>query len=446
MTTLEYITSIEDVKVGDKVFVTTDFPVLKKEWLACDNGPMSDADMRGYCGCSATVTEVEDDDDTVQLQWVTMDTQWIPALACVRNLPKDQQKTAPMPFIPQFNGTGAENMATEGGQLNYLSSCEECKINQTVYVTTCFKTLREKWEECGLGTLSDDDLRAYCGCPGIITEIEDDDDTLQLQWITMDTQWIPLEACVLDLPADQRKDAPASFIPRLNGTGADNDAELVYLTIDEVKVNERVFVTPDFELLKKEWEAAEMGKMSDNDLRGYCGCGGRITEVEDDDDTVQLEWLTMDTQWIPVACCTRDLPKDQQRDAPMSFIPRLNGTGADNMAEEFELKYLTSIEDAKGGATVYVTTDFEKFKQEWKECELGPLSDEDLKAYCGCPGKITEIEDDDDTLQLQWLNMDTQWIPALACVHDLPESQRKTAPQAFIPKMNGTGADNMADE
>merc|ERR1719499_2901152 len=92
------------------------------------------------------------------------------------------------------------------------------------------------------------------------------------------------------------------------------------------------------------------------------------------------------------------------------------------------LKYIETIDEVKVGETLYVTHDLKPFKKEWKAAELGELKDEDLEIYLGCPGQVTEIESDDDTVQLQWINMDTQWIPIKACARDLPQILRRDGP------------------
>merc|ERR1712045_1031412 len=195
-----------------------------------------------------------------------------------------------------------------------------------------------------------------------------------------------------------RRDVPATYIPSMNKA----EGGLEYLTCEEVKNGETVFVTHDLKPFKKEWKACELGELKDEDLEIYLGCPGEVMEIESDDDTVQLQWINMDTQWIPVKACTRDLPKDLQRDVPATYIPSMNKA-------EGGLEYLT-IAEVKTGETVFVTHDLKPFKKEWKASELGELKDADLEIYLGCPGKIVDIESDDDTLQLQWFNMDTQWI------------------------------------
>lgn len=353
--------SIDNIKNGQTVYVTTDLKKLKAEWEEAGLGNLSDNDLSTYMGCPGKILEVEEDDDTVQLEWVNMDSMWIPAMACVPNLPESARKTAPAAFIPRLNGEGADNMEEEIAAKqastyvppagDYIADIESAKCGSTVYVTNDLKKLKAEWEEAGLGNLSDNDLMAYTGCPGKILEVEEDDDTVKLEWINMDSMWIPALACVKDLPESVRKTAPVAFIPRLNGEGADNMEEEIaakqadytpptgdYLKIEGVKVNDSIYVTNDVNVLKKEWEEAGLGTLSDADLAIYTGCPGKVLEIEEDDDTVKLEWLTMDTMWIPVMACVKDLPKAVTKPAPAAFIPRLNGEGADNMESEIAAK------------------------------------------------------------------------------------------------------------
>merc|ERR1719510_814518 len=96
----------------------------------------------------------------------------------------------------------------------------------------------------------------------------------------------------------------------------------------------------------------------------------------------------------------------------------------------------TSIDEAKTGETVYVTTDLKLLKAQWAECELGNIDDATLESYLGCPGKILEIEEDDDTLNLEWVTKDTQWIPIQACFDDLPAADKRHAPFQLTEMVN----------
>eukprot|EP00484_Ammonia_sp_Unknown_P028413 CAMPEP_0197033234 /NCGR_PEP_ID=MMETSP1384-20130603/11700_1 /TAXON_ID=29189 /ORGANISM="Ammonia sp." /LENGTH=130 /DNA_ID=CAMNT_0042463017 /DNA_START=74 /DNA_END=462 /DNA_ORIENTATION=+ len=81
-----------------------------------------------------------------------------------------------------------------------------------------------------------------------------------------------------------------------------------------------------------------------------------------------------------------------------------------------EGEYFQSVEDdgVVEGQTVKVTLNAKRFDEMWDEAELGV--NDDKKMYLGAVGKVMEIEEDDDTVQLRWANYDTCWIPIKACV------------------------------
>jgi len=408
-------TSVDDVKLGQTVYVTSDFSRLKKEWEIAELGPIEDKDMEAYCGCPGKIVEIEDDDDTLQLEWLTRDTQWIPLSACVSDLPEKEKRDAPFQICEMVN---------EPQPMEYYTSIDEVKVNETVYVTTDFKVLRKEWTESELGPISDQDLESYCGCPGKVKEIEDDDDTVMLEWLTKDTQWIPILACVVSVEEKFRKAAPFQVCEMVN-----EPQPLEYFTdIEDAKMGDRVFVTPDFKELRKQWTECELGPITDEDLEAYCGCPGIIKEIEDDDDTVMLEWLTKDTQWIPFVACVKDVEEKLQKAAPFQVCEMVN--------EPQPLEYFTDLEQAELNSTVYVTTDGAQLRKMWTECELGPITKEDLESYCGCAGVIKEIEDDDDTVQLEWNTKDTQWIPFFSCVKNVEEKDRKHAPYQICEIVN----------
>lgn len=74
---------------------------------------------------------------------------------------------------------------------------------------------------------------------------------------------------------------------------------------------------------------------------------------------------------------------------------------------------ITCVEEVGHGNILKVTTCLAILEYEWNESELGPH--DELQMYLGCVGKIIEIEEDDDTVQLQWGNMNHCWIPIRAC-------------------------------
>mmetsp|Transcript_104147 Transcript_104147/g.127233 ORF Transcript_104147/g.127233 Transcript_104147/m.127233 type:complete len:146 (-) Transcript_104147:47-484(-) len=87
-------------------------------------------------------------------------------------------------------------------------------------------------------------------------------------------------------------------------------------------------------------------------------------------------------------------------------------TGNDDIKED----YFVGAEDNRisEGMTVKVTLDPKKLKDCWESAELGP--NDALHKYCGCIGKVIEVEEDDDTFKLRWENLDTCWMPIKACI------------------------------
>jgi len=427
--TLDYLTDIESVKVGQWIYVTLDFAKLKAEWIESDLGKMDDEDLKSYLACKGQITEIEEDDDSVQLEWCTMESMWIPLKACVTSLPEGVAKDAPgAAFIPAFNGIGT----AEEGSLKYYEACDQVKEGDMLFVTPDFKILKTQWKECDLGHMTKEDMMAYTRCRGKVVEIEEDDDTVKLEWITMDSQWIPIRACVRTFDGTEHtaKDAPAAaFVPAFNGIGTAEEGSLKYYeACDQIKEGMTVFVTPDFKILKTQWKECDLGHMTKEDMEAYTRCRGKVVEIEEDDDTVQLEWITMDTQWIPVRACVKTLEGTgfTPKDAPAAaFVPAFNGVGT---AEEGSLKYYDSVDQVKEGDTVWVTSDYSMLKSQWKEAELGKIAKKDQMSYCGCSGTIKDIEEDDDTVQLQWANFESQWIPIRACVRSLPKADQKALP------------------
>jgi len=73
----------------------------------------------------------------------------------------------------------------------------------------------------------------------------------------------------------------------------------------------------------------------------------------------------------------------------------------------------SSLDGIEESHQVQVTGDLELLTEKWKSAGL-PENDE-LPAFCNHIGKVVEIESSDDTLQIQWGNYDTCWLPAFAC-------------------------------
>merc|ERR1712129_501252 len=72
-------------------------------------------------------------------------------------------------------------------------------------------------------------------------------------------------------------------------------------------------------------------------------------------------------------------------------------------AEDVKEEYFESVEDTgiKTGGTIKVTSSIKRLDAMWIEAELG---------------EVMELEEDDDTVQLRWLNYDECWIPIKACI------------------------------
>merc|ERR1712129_663818 len=71
------------------------------------------------------------------------------------------------------------------------------------------------------------------------------------------------------------------------------------------------------------------------------------------------------------------------------------------------------VEMVGSGNVMIVTSDINELTKEWKCSELGPH--DDLQCFLGCKGKVIDIEEDDDTVKLEWANLDNHWLPVKAC-------------------------------
>jgi len=228
---------------------------------------------------------------------------------------------------------------------------------------------------------------------------------------------------------DRADEAPA--VDSCCGSGARaavaDDFEWNYLTeTSEDIVGKHVRVTTDLAKLEGDWKDCTLGE--NDELEGYCGHVGKVMDIEEDDNTLQIRWGNLDTCWVPVASC-----------APAAKLePTVPGVanswlyeGKDEEAPEAQAEketYFDSVEDdgVEAGTLVQVTKSVEKLQQEWAEAQLGEI--DDLQPYCGAVGKIMEIEEDDDTVQLRWANLDTFWIPIKACTKT--NEAKESIPQA----------------
>jgi len=200
-------------------------------------------------------------------------------------------------------------------------------------------------------------------------------------------------------------------------TNAVNEGKLL-TSVDDVKVGMTVRVTSNIETLNSEWNECGLG--SHNELAAFLNQIGKVTEIEEDDDTLQLTWENYDTCWIPLRACS------DANGAKPTLPGMANSWLGDSKAEPEQVKeakansesetLFEGVEDdgVKVGNMVRVTNNKDILEKAWTEAELGANDTKDT--YCGTIGKILEIEEDDDTVQLQWGNFDTVWIPVKACM------------------------------
>merc|ERR1712228_60590 len=89
----------------------------------------------------------------------------------------------------------------------------------------------------------------------------------------------------------------------------------------------------------------------------------------------------------------------------------------DMSMDYYEPIYFMSIHEKilRIGMNIKVTNDQQRLAFYWKECELGNIGEKYLEQYLNKIGKITKIDEDDQTVQLRWGNYLTAWIPIQAC-------------------------------
>jgi len=239
---------------------------------------------------------------------------------------------------------------------NYLKGVDDKYAGKNFRVTKDLKLIEQAWKDCQLGP--NDDLKPYCGQIGLCIQVEEEDNTLQLRWGNMDTCWIPAKACA---PAGDRK-------PTIPGTECD-------------------------------WLPPPGLEQYHEDEKTGGGGGGRVSGMVHS----VVEKVEHVGSKIKDTVDHILHPSSKQHD---------NKNNEENINEEL----FDSVEDdyIKTGKHVQITHNLSKLETAWKEAELG--ANDELKPYLGCVGKIVQIEEDDDTVQISWGNMDTAWFPIKACV------------------------------
>merc|ERR1719319_169440 len=71
--------------------------------------------------------------------------------------------------------------------------------------------------------------------------------------------------------------------------------------VEEVGNDNVLRVTDDVKELEREWAQSELGEH--DQLQMFLGAIGRVIDVEEDDDSVKLEWSNRDCHWLPVKAC-----------------------------------------------------------------------------------------------------------------------------------------------
>lgn len=295
---------------------------------------------------------------------------------------------------------------TESPVSQFLTE-DDVNKGQMLRVTNDLELLTNAWKEAELVMI--DELSVYLKAVGKVMDIEDDG-TVQLRWANYDTSWIPIKACSDAGNADATVlPSNVSWLPPQPEQSQDTIAPTgKFLTCNDVEVGQMVQVTTLLEVLKKEWRASDL--VIHDEIPAYLGSIGKIMEIEDDDDSVQLRWENYDTTWIPIkACSDAGNAKATVPNLHVSWLPPT----AEKPKQNEQVSYIENENEIKEGDLVCITKNIDILNSEWKASELGPNDEKNV--YLGNVGKIMEIEEDDETVKLRWENYDTVWIPYKAC-------------------------------
>jgi len=259
--------SMDSIVEMELYYVTGSMKELKATWAEAELGPLDDEDFELYLNRDVTALELEDDDDTINCRFDNHSTQWFP-VSCL------YKKTA-APAAPAAPASAK------------VLTLEDVSLMELYYVTNCMSTLKSAWAEAELGPLDDEDFELYLGRDVTALELEDDDDTINCRFDNHETQWFPVSVLSVEKPGAA---ASSQF-----------NVGMTQLTkIDDAVEMEIYYVTGDIEALKKEWAAAELGPLDDEDFEMYLNREVKALEIEDDDDTVQVRFDNHSTQWFPV--------------------------------------------------------------------------------------------------------------------------------------------------
>merc|ERR1719273_96876 len=160
------------------------------------------------------------------------------------------------------------------------------KERKYYFVTSDLAELKKDWEVAELGPLDDEDFEGYLNRKVYAIDLEEDDDTMNVRFDNHDTQWFPVTSLYNGEPP-----APGAAPASAAGTKQ---------TMDSIKERKFYKVTSDLAELKKEWYAAELGELDDEDFELYLGRAVKTIDIEEDDDTVNCRFDNQATQWFPV--------------------------------------------------------------------------------------------------------------------------------------------------
>eukprot|EP00494_Astrolonche_serrata_P024813 UN25073 len=187
-------------------------------------------------------------------------------------------------------------------------------------ITKDFDLFKKSWLAAELTALDDDDYKMFLGSPITVLELEEDDETVEGRFENLETKWIP--AVTLVGQAGQTAVAQGSD-DESDDSDSDGGAQKgpsgpVWLTADSAKEGETYEITHDLGRLRKEWEAAEMGVIDDEDLMNWLGEGAKIMEIEEDDDTAEV-CLTSSSEnrWFPLAALCKPGTQGERKALPV---------------------------------------------------------------------------------------------------------------------------------
>jgi len=303
-------------------------------------------------------------------------------------------------FMNQKNNLAAEvgGSSSSAGAKGVKQTMESIKLLKYYTVTLDLVELKKEWFEAELGELDDEDFEIYLGREVRAIEDEEDDDTINVRFDNHDTQWFPV-GCLYAKPAKGAA-APAPAPPVAAApASAESSTHLVQQTMETVKELKFYFVTTDLTYLKKEWYAAELGELDDEDFEIYLGREVKAIEIEEDDDTINVRFDSHDTQFFPVTVLYQKVKGEAPKKVATPVLVKMT------METVRERKHYT------------VTTNLAELKKEWFEAELGELDDDDFNLYLGRIVYAIDLEEDDDTMNVRFDSHDTQWFP-VGCLYE----------------------------